>query len=489
MFSHWTFGQKLAIGYIATVLAGLLVAITAVYCVQTAVAAKDRALLHSRNMIDTQRLHATTLGMASGFRGFLLTGDKRFEDEWGDADVQFKEQRDALWLRVVTEEGKRLLDEITHVEAEFRQTSGRIMQMRKSAASADVILRAFEGEAMPKCVALVGLLGTFSIHEKHLLDDGLNYASQIAFRAQLIVIALSLLLIMMAGALLIYLTRSLHRQVAAAVRHIQSSATQLQSATNQVVSGSKQQASVMTEITITIKELLMSARKIAENAQRVADVAGTASDAARKGDEVVGKAQSAVKGIKRQFDQIIERMLGLGKTSQQIGGILDIVNELAEQTNILAINATIEAAGAGEGGRRFAALADEIRKLADRVTASTKEIHNLVEEIRSTVDTTVMSTESSRKVVEEGTREVGDVAVALSQIVQAAATTTDAAREIELSTKQQSSAVDQVNTAISDVAQSAREFESSASQTQQTSSLLMALSRDLASLIEVQAAA
>lgn len=202
----------------------------------------------------------------------------------------------------------------------------------------------------------------------------------------------------------------------------------------------------------------------------------------------MGKAQSAVVGIKRQFDQIIEHMLGLGKTSQQIGGILDLVNELAEQTNILAINATIEAAGAGEGGRRFAALADEIRKLADRVGGSTKEIHNLVEDIRAAVDTTVMATETSRKVVDEGTHEVGDVAAALSQIVQLAATTTDAAREIELSTKQQSSAVDQVNTALGDVAQSAKEFESSASQTQQTSTRLMALSRDLSGLIEAHAA-
>ena len=82
----------------------------------------------------------------------------------------------------------------------------------------------------------------------------------------------------------------------------------------------------------------------------------------------------SISGIRRQVDQIVSHMLELGKKSQEIGAVLDIVSELAEQTNILAINATIEAAGAGEAGKRFAVVADEIRKLADRVGGSTKEV-------------------------------------------------------------------------------------------------------------------
>lgn len=488
MLSKWTFGQKLTAGSIATIVATVLIAFTAIYCVQTAVAAKDRALLHSQNMIDTERLHTLTLAFASAFRGYLVAGDKRFEDEMSGADAEFGRQRDTIRSRIVTAEGKRLLDDLSRAEADLRQASVHVVGLRKSGAPSAAVVRAFEDECRPRRETVERVLAALSVHERHLLDDGVNYASRVAFNAQSIVTALSIVAAAAALVLLIYLSRNLRRQIGAAVQHVQSSASQLQSATNQMVSGSKQQTSVMMEVTTTMKELLATARKIAENAQRVADVASTSSDAARKGDEVVGKAQSAVVGIKRQFDQIIEHMLGLGKTSQQIGGILDLVNELAEQTNILAINATIEAAGAGEGGRRFAALADEIRKLADRVGGSTKEIHNLVEDIRAAVDTTVMATETSRKVVDEGTHEVGDVAAALSQIVQLAATTTDAAREIELSTKQQSSAVDQVNTALGDVAQSAKEFESSASQTQQTSTRLMALSRDLSGLIEAHAA-
>src|SRR4029077_8321884 len=103
-------------------------------------------------------------------------------------------------------------------------------------------------------------------------------------------------------------------------------------------------------------------------------------------------------------DQIVSHMLELGKKSQEIGQVLDIVQELAEQTNILAINATIEAAGAGEAGKRFAVVADEIRKLADRVTLQTKEIRGLIDDVRGAVNTTVMATETGSKTGGNGAR-------------------------------------------------------------------------------------
>jgi methyl-accepting chemotaxis protein len=177
-------------------------------------------------------------------------------------------------------------------------------------------------------------------------------------------------------------------------------------------------------------------------------------------------------------------MLELGKKSQEIGAVLDIVSELAEQTNILAINATIEAAGAGEAGKRFAVVADEIRKLADRVGGSTKEVRTLIDEVRSAVNTTVMATETGSKAVDAGSRQFGDVASAFKQISSLVITTTEAAREIELSTRQQSSAVEQVNLAITSVTQASMETEASAGQTLLTVSQLTVLSKGLLRLIQ-----
>jgi methyl-accepting chemotaxis protein len=197
----------------------------------------------------------------------------------------------------------------------------------------------------------------------------------------------------------------------------------------------------------------------------------------------------SISGIRRQVDQIVAHMLELGKKSQEIGSVLDIVSELAEQTNILAINATIEAAGAGEAGKRFSVVAEEIRKLADRVGGSTKEVRTLIDDVRSAVNTTVMATETGSKAVDAGSRQFGDVASAFKEIADLVSTTTEAAREIELSTKQQSTAVEQVNVAIANVTQASVETETSAGQTLQTVSQMAVLSKDLQRIIQPHMAA
>ncbi|HEY3788374.1 MAG TPA: methyl-accepting chemotaxis protein, partial [Urbifossiella sp.] len=248
----------------------------------------------------------------------------------------------------------------------------------------------------------------------------------------------------------------------------------------------REQAASMSEIATTIKELVATARQIAESAQRVAGIAEETAKGARTGDQTMLSAQEAVANIRGQVDLIVSHMLDLGRKSQQIGGILEVINELAEQTNILAINASIEAAGAGESGRRFGVVADEIRKLADRVGGSTKDIKSLIEEIRGAVQTTVMATEAGSKAVDVGTNQIRAVSAAFQQIVRLVETTTEAAREIELSTKQQTTAVEQVNEAIGNIAQASKESEVSSMQTLQTATELTILSRNLARLVQPQ---
>jgi len=243
----------------------------------------------------------------------------------------------------------------------------------------------------------------------------------------------------------------------------------------------------MSEITTTINELLVTSRQIAESAQRVAQIAEDTATAARSGDDTIAQAQSSIGAIRRQVDLVVHHMVELGQKSQQIGAVLDIVSEHAEQTNILAINATIEATGAGDAGKRFAVVADEIRKLADRVAGSAKEIRGLIDDVRTAVNTTVMATETGSKAVDAGSRQFTEVAAAFQRIGGMVTTTTEAAREIELSTKQQSSAVEQVNVAVADVAQATRATEASSAQTRQTASQLALLSTDLLRLVHARA--
>ena len=240
-----------------------------------------------------------------------------------------------------------------------------------------------------------------------------------ASAAIIFIIGLGGALILGAAAVAWRLSRDLRREVGAAVGHIQSSSAELEAAAAQQATGGRDQASAMSEITTTISELLITSRQIAESAQRVSKVAEDTAEAARTGDATIDQTRASITAIRTQVDQIVQHMLALGEKSQQIGGVVDLVSELAEQTNILAINATIEASGAGEWGRRFAVVAEEIRKLADRTAGSAKEIRALIEDVRGAVNTTVMATEIGAKAVDAGSRQFDDATSSFRRIAAA----------------------------------------------------------------------
>jgi methyl-accepting chemotaxis protein len=173
----------------------------------------------------------------------------------------------------------------------------------------------------------------------------------------------------------------------------------------------------MTEITATIIELLATSRQIAESAQRIALVAGETSAAARTGDHAARKTHESVSGIKRQVDLIVNHMLDLGRQSQHIGLSLEIIDELAEHTNLLALNATLEASGDEDAGESVAVVAEEIGKLAGRVSGSMKQIRPLIEEIRAAIDASAMTAEDNSTAVDITVRQFVDMTAALQRLL------------------------------------------------------------------------
>jgi len=178
-------------------------------------------------------------------------------------------------------------------------------------------------------------------------------------------------------------------------------------------------------------------------------------------------------------EKIAEHMLDLGGKSQQISGILDIITELSEQTNLLSLNASIEAAGAGEAGKRFAVVASEIRKLAERATDSTVEIRALIDSIQETVNTTIMATEEGTKAVQQGVRMSEEVEASLQRIAQQVATTTESAKSIEMGSRQQATAIQQMEEAVRNIDAAAQQSEATARQVDVEANTLLESARRL----------
>jgi len=488
MNQHRTFSQKLAAGFAVMVILTVTIGAVAVGTLRSVVASKDQVInVDTQLLIDAERLRLAAEQKVTAFRTFLLNGDERELDRMRKARADFVAAADRIGLAVTNDEARRVLDALRRSESEHQQALERVVALRQGGASIDAVVRAFDAQAAPKRDEMDRDIAQFTTLEEGALQAARAASADRVSTAVTLVIVMGLLAILVAAAVAALLTRTLGRQIGTAVGRIQTSSAELEAAASQQATGAKEEATAMSEITTTINELLATSRQISDSARRVAQIAADTAGAANSGDSTIEQAQASIAAIRRQVDLIVGHMLELGKNSQQVGAVLDIVSELAEQTNILAINATIEASGAGESGRRFAVVADEIRKLADRVAGSAKEIRALIDDVRGAVNTTVMATETGSKAVDAGSRQFAAVADAFQQIAGLVATTTDAAREIELSTKQQATAVEQVNVAVADVAEATRATEASSAQTSQTASQLAGLSTDLLRLVHAKA--
>lgn len=480
-----TFGQRLTGGLAGLVLLAFLIGALGIYAVVQVAADKDYVIrVQAERLLRIEAAQADVFRKTSAGRGYLLTGSAEFLREIEASRAEFRSELEAMAaLHSLRNWALPHVQAIRSAEEAHQAALQALLTRREAGSAPSALAPVFDTTVMPRFAELSRAMNEFSGLQRARMEEEQEQAERRSRLFTWSIVGLWLALGGLAAGLALHLGRTLTQEIGRAVSDVQSASTELQTSARQQATASKEQSTSLSEIGTTIRELLATSQQISESAQRVAGIADETREAAHEGEGAVQSAQSSVETMRRQVDQLIAHMLELGKKSQHVGGILDIINELSEQTNILAINATIEAVGAGESGRRFAVVADEIRKLADRVGGSARDIRVVVDEIRAAVNSSVMATESGSKAVETGARRFRELARSFERIVAQVETTQQAVREIELSTKQQSSAVEQVNLAVADVMQAARETESSSVQTLQTSGQLAGLSTKLLRLI------
>ena len=489
MAGSWTFGTKLAAGFAVTVACTTLVSAVSIYALRTVVTSlTDVIALNAENLIDASGMEAVSVAMSAATREYLLLGK---EDVYLTHNVKlrhdFGELMQRIRPRLRTAEDKEIVVRLEEESGRLTAAVDRTAERRKADATADAAMKIFDAQVLAGQTELDRTLGEFRLLERKLLDEHKQAAARLADYAIGLSLLLAVLTVGLSVVTAVFLIRTLTQQIGGAIQNLGSTAGELQSSAAQQASGTRELSSSMTEITTTIREMLSTSQQIAHGAQRFAEIAEQTATGAQAGDKVVQSAQVALNDIKQQVDLIVTQMLELGRKSKQVEEILDIIGETSEQTNILAINATIEAVGAGEQGKRFAALAGEIRKLADRVGTSTKDIRVLVDNMRSSVNSTVMTTEGGAKAVVAGTARFLEVTDKFHTIVALVETSLEAAREIELSTRQQAAAAGQVEVGVATVNLATREAEAGTILTLKTVTQLTRLSHDLTSLIRQNA--
>lgn len=189
-----------------------------------------------------------------------------------------------------------------------------------------------------------------------------------------------------------------------------------QSVTNQLAEASEHQAQEIAGASAAMNEMALSIDQVSENASESADVAKRSVTIATNGADVVNRSIEGMDTIREQIQETSKRIKRLGESSQEIGNIVALINDIADQTNILALNAAIQASMAGEAGRGFAVVADEVQRLAERSTSATKQIENLVKTIQADTNEAVISMELTTSEVVRGATLAKDAGVALDEI-------------------------------------------------------------------------
>jgi methyl-accepting chemotaxis protein len=234
--------------------------------------------------------------------------------------------------------------------------------------------------------------------------------------------------------------RSMVKLIGRKAQDIARSTEELSSSSDHISEATEQQSQAASSMAAAVEQLTVSINHVSDFANEARTMAAGSGEAAREGGKVIGDVVADIEHIAETVNQAAEAVRSLGGHSREIANMVNVIKEVADQTNLLALNAAIEAARAGEQGRGFAVVADEVRKLAERTTASTEDIARIVGLITSGTDRAVHSMEKQVDEVKVGVEKAGRAGDAIGRINKASDEVVAAVVEISTALKEQSSA-------------------------------------------------
>jgi methyl-accepting chemotaxis protein len=264
---------------------------------------------------------------------------------------------------------------------------------------------------------------------------------------------------------------------------VASASNQLSASSEQMSRGVTEQSGRASQIAASSTEMSQTVIDIAKNSSDIASSATETSKVAKDGEGIVGKSVEEVKAIANTVNESAQMMTSLGERSRQIGEIISVIKDIADQTNLLALNAAIEAARAGEQGRGFAVVADEVRKLAERTAKATSEIGDMIKAIQDEVENAVTSMNEGTERVNVGVELSTQAGNALHDIVKSVNNLQTMVQQVASATEEMSTVSETISGDIETIASVSKETSAGSEQIAQASSDLARLASNLQNIV------